>query len=111
MSATALQEDVRVGEAEHCRLLVFMLQGQSEDFLIERLRALQVADDQVDSANLLLPFGHVTPLSLAVGRSWRDIGPSRDPKLIVEAQLCQASFSAPTSSRTAGVEPPKTGRA
>src|SRR5579862_6201158 len=64
MMRAALQEDVCVGEAEHGRVLVFVLQGHSENPLIERLRALQVADNQVDGADLFLPFSHVTPLPI-----------------------------------------------
>ena len=37
VSRTALQEDVSVCEAEHRRVLVFVLQRQSEDIPVERL--------------------------------------------------------------------------
>jgi hypothetical protein len=63
MSRAALQEDVYVCEAEHRAVLVFMLQRQPEDIPVERLRALEVADDQIDGADLLLPFSHFAPLS------------------------------------------------
>ena len=41
---------------------------------------------QVDGADLLLPFRHVAPpFRSRVSRSWGNIGPFRDPQLIVEA--------------------------
>jgi hypothetical protein len=62
MSRTALQEDVCVCEAEHRCVFVFVLQRQPEDVPVERLRALQVPDNQVDGTDLLLPRSHFAPL-------------------------------------------------
>src|SRR5579862_6017879 len=47
----------------HRAFLVLVLEGEAEDVPVERLRALKVADDQIDSADLLWPIRHFAPLS------------------------------------------------
>src|SRR5581483_2411967 len=83
MSCTTLQEHVRVRQTEHRRVFVFVLEVDVEDVPVERSRTFQIAHDQIDGADLLLPLGHYTPLSSShVADASQSVRPRLDPQLI-----------------------------